>query len=102
MNAIIERNYEDAALLTNQESYSAEEIRTRIDECEGWDFTKPPEMAYDCLELLPYPTGEYNCVFPLWTLDNGNTVQSWITVKLSIDLKHELEGKITLDFIGVM
>jgi hypothetical protein len=102
MDTIIERNYQGAALLTSQDSYSAEQIKAAIDECEGWNFTKPPTLAYDCLELLHYPTGEYNCVFPLWTLDNGNTVQSWITAELSIDPKHDSEGSITLDIIGVM
>lgn len=102
MDAIVEQNYEVAALLTKQNSYSAEEIKTLIDDCEGWSFTKPPELAYDCLELSHYSTGEYNCVFPIWTLDNGNTVQSWITAKLSIDPKNGLQSEITLDFIGVM
>jgi hypothetical protein len=102
MDAIIEQNYEEAALLTNQNRYPAEEIKALLDDCEGWDFTKPPELAYDCLELSHYSTGEYNCVFPIWTLDNGNTVQSWITAELSIDPKHDSEGSITLDIIGVM
>jgi hypothetical protein len=99
ISAIIERNYEEAALITKQNRYSTEKIKIY---CEVWDFTKSPELAYDCLELFHDLTGEYDCVFPLWTFDNGNTVQSDVVVELSIDLKHEPEGEITLNFIGVM